>query len=98
MGLQKSIELENTGHENQYHRIDKNSLVINSVNLGGMVRVFSYKDHAARVADKNYSYKKIYQIPIGTMTAEFVGSMNPYQAAYKFLRTLPAFDGAADLV
>jgi hypothetical protein len=102
MGLQKAIEFQNimlkdTGFENEYHKIDQASLNLNMATLGGHVTVLSYKDHASRTANKKPAERKVYRIPNGTLTTEYVGSLNASETAYKYLKSLSIFSGSTDL-
>jgi len=97
MAIIKAMDTE-SGFTVTYHKIRKDSGTLNPSSFGGYLVVDSYKDHDARLNGKNPAFSKEYVIPDNTMTPEFIGELNLCEACYKWLKSLPLYANAQDLI
>lgn len=90
MALKKEVRQDN-GIVTTYHRI---LLVQSTINSHTSIAVVSYLDESSRKQDT--AEKPIYKVAV-TYETDYVENMT-IKMAYDYLKTLPEFEGAVDIL
>lgn len=102
MALKKShTDSQDHTDTNAYHRIER--ILLTYSRSRGEILLLTYKDATARTDGKSPTDVNAYVVTSGIFTDTFgataqdVLNINPQQAGYDYLKTLPAYSGAVDV-
>lgn len=96
MALNKELVLE-TGFICKYHKIDE--IVINNSQKAVTINFMVWKDEESRREDKKFGIYLHVRIDNGQQAFDdfFALDPNPVNAGYKYLKSLPEFEGSQDV-